>query len=111
MIRRPPRSTLFPYTALFRSRRTVPEDLGDGIGIGDGIDSWRVVGDGESHDEIVSPSAAIAVIDLSAEGQRQRLAVRQPVEVGDTRVVGPADGLGRAVRGAERMEVDLALGG
>src|SRR3712207_8347274 len=24
MIRRPPRSTLFPYTTLFRSRRTVP---------------------------------------------------------------------------------------
>src|SRR3712207_8703738 len=25
MIRRPPRSTLFPYTTLFRSRRTRPE--------------------------------------------------------------------------------------
>src|SRR2546422_4866223 len=25
MIRRPPRSTLFPYTTLFRSRRLVPE--------------------------------------------------------------------------------------
>src|SRR3712207_8764808 len=29
MIRRPPRSTLFPYTTLFRSRRPVPP-LGDG---------------------------------------------------------------------------------
>src|SRR3712207_7948140 len=28
MIRRPPRSTLFPYTTLFRSRQAVPE--GDG---------------------------------------------------------------------------------
>src|SRR4051812_49816359 len=26
MIRRPPRSTLFPYTTLFRSRRDVPRD-------------------------------------------------------------------------------------
>src|SRR5256885_9157766 len=26
MIRRPPRSTLFPYTTLFRSRRTRPEE-------------------------------------------------------------------------------------
>src|SRR3712207_8059845 len=26
MIRRPPRSTLFPYTTLFRSRRPVPPD-------------------------------------------------------------------------------------
>src|SRR2546426_10856105 len=28
MIRRPPRSTLFPYTTLFRSRRVPHEDLG-----------------------------------------------------------------------------------
>src|SRR3712207_7851107 len=29
MIRRPPRSTLFPYTTLFRSRRRRPRDLRD----------------------------------------------------------------------------------
>src|SRR2546421_3153317 len=29
MIRRPPRSTLFPYTTLFRSRRREPELRGD----------------------------------------------------------------------------------
>src|SRR3712207_9253829 len=29
MIRRPPRSTLFPYTTLFRSSNAVPPDLGD----------------------------------------------------------------------------------
>src|SRR3712207_8458011 len=29
MIRRPPRSTLFPYTTLFRSHRTRRLDLGD----------------------------------------------------------------------------------
>src|SRR5215510_15363771 len=28
MIRRPPRSTLFPYTTLFRSREAVGEELG-----------------------------------------------------------------------------------
>src|SRR3712207_8315654 len=32
MIRRPPRSTLFPYTTLFRSRRPA-HHLGDGAGI------------------------------------------------------------------------------
>src|SRR5256885_11457706 len=31
MIPPPPRSTLFPYTTLFRSRRVVPGQLGDGI--------------------------------------------------------------------------------
>src|SRR3989442_9772042 len=30
MIRRPPRSTLFPYTTLFRSRRAAPRDLPGG---------------------------------------------------------------------------------
>src|SRR3712207_5617824 len=30
MIRRPPRSTLFPYTTLFRSVRTGTEDIGGG---------------------------------------------------------------------------------
>src|SRR3712207_8174842 len=33
MIRRPPRSTLFPYTTLFRSTDSVPETVG-GISIG-----------------------------------------------------------------------------
>src|SRR2546429_1555437 len=32
MIRRPPRSTLFPYTTLFRSRRVAP--LPGGLGLG-----------------------------------------------------------------------------
>src|SRR3712207_7709179 len=32
MIRRPPRSTLFPYTTLFRSRRENREHAGVGIG-------------------------------------------------------------------------------
>src|SRR3989449_3713261 len=37
MIRRPPRSTLFPYTTLFRSRVDLPAarfgELGDGVGV------------------------------------------------------------------------------
>src|SRR5258705_1674657 len=40
MIRRPPRSTLFPYTTLFRSTSTFPSSLvggrGDLIGVGVG---------------------------------------------------------------------------
>src|SRR3712207_7570044 len=52
MIRRPPRSTLFPYTTLFRSRRPEPRrggsatrpgerEMRDSAGRGDGLD--RVV--------------------------------------------------------------------
>src|SRR3712207_8336262 len=43
MIRRPPRSTLFPYTTLFRSNMTtthiVDVDAGDTIDGGDGADT------------------------------------------------------------------------
>src|SRR2546422_6881822 len=50
MIRRPPRSTLFPYTTLFRSRDVVqerPAELGvrlaerDGVSVGVGADDLR----------------------------------------------------------------------
>src|SRR3712207_8951122 len=42
MIRRPPRSTLFPYTTLFRSGvRRSREELGQGFGP-DQLDPWQV---------------------------------------------------------------------
>src|SRR2546426_1698840 len=45
MIRRPPRSTLFPYTTLFRSREDVPQDPADtGGGALERLDErWVVV--------------------------------------------------------------------
>src|SRR3712207_8576224 len=36
MIRRPPRSTLFPYTTLFRSHDNVLDVLGETVGTADG---------------------------------------------------------------------------
>src|SRR3712207_8361509 len=45
MIRRPPRSTLFPYTTLFRSR--VTEERGVVYDVGDEPDDGVVVFDGE----------------------------------------------------------------
>src|SRR2546429_6374417 len=41
MIRRPPRSTLFPYTTLFRSGVGTPEDLVQGVA--DGVDMFDCV--------------------------------------------------------------------
>src|SRR2546430_9914281 len=38
MIRRPPRSTLFPYTTLFRSRQPAPAEEADDDGPADSID-------------------------------------------------------------------------
>src|SRR3712207_8229984 len=47
MIRRPPRSTLFPYTTLFRSRLLRVEVLGDQAG--DVVEHGRVVA---AHDDL-----------------------------------------------------------
>src|SRR5947209_9578246 len=38
MIRRPPRSTLFPYTTLFRSDLVLDDAIGAGRGVGRGIE-------------------------------------------------------------------------
>src|SRR5687768_17972003 len=42
MIRRPPRSTLFPYTTLFRSREIKPAAITLDISLPD-VDGWRVL--------------------------------------------------------------------
>src|SRR3712207_7194681 len=41
MIRRPPRSTLFPYTTLFRSGKRSPARCAGGRAVGLGDDTWR----------------------------------------------------------------------
>src|SRR6266496_5827593 len=37
MIRRPPRSTLFPYTTLFRSRRRLADSVETAVGLAEGL--------------------------------------------------------------------------
>src|SRR3712207_8130708 len=67
MIRRPPRSTLFPYTTLFRSRAEVlrGEHLVPGVGALD---------DRGPHEE------ALGVVGGAAGGDRQRRVVLDPVQ-------------------------------
>src|SRR5437867_8438724 len=48
MIRRPPRSTLFPYTTLFRSSRLVAHGAAPALGAGTPGDIWSVVADRKS---------------------------------------------------------------
>src|SRR5256885_13319313 len=64
MIRRPPRSTLFPYTTLFRSALAVPGAvelalLGSGVQAGSHLEAFRLVRpperSGEHTSEIPSP--------------------------------------------------------
>src|SRR6266487_2222236 len=58
MIRRPPRSTLFPYTTLFRSR---PHRLGEGAAAGQ-FHIVAVGGDGEKVDRLVHESSPNAEV-------------------------------------------------
>src|SRR2546427_8818847 len=91
MIRRPPRSTLFPYTTLFRSRRIV-----DGAGADD--DQQAVIL--ASHD-VVDGAAGVADRGFdgrTADGEEANevLGRGQHGDVLDTCVVGLASLLGTA---------------
>src|SRR2546426_3348850 len=87
MIRRPPRSTLFPYTTLFRSLETdgdfprapepVPEHLGDlgalvrrsGADLGIAVDRFR----SEEHtSELQSPCNLVCRLLLEKKKKEQR---------------------------------------
>src|SRR2546422_2002800 len=50
MIRRPPRSTLFPYTTLFRSRAACLREQNDQVGMGGEVLKLRFQGDPRSEE-------------------------------------------------------------
>src|SRR3712207_7894551 len=60
MIRRPPRSTLFPYTTLFRSGKLVVVDLDEVDGV---IANFRLAGD-----FFLEPDTALEAIDGAVNG-------------------------------------------
>src|SRR2546423_9537477 len=60
MIRRPPRSTLFPYTTLFRSLEVLRDERTDGMSTddadGDGVQTRAIhAGKGENRTHAVTP--------------------------------------------------------
>src|SRR3712207_8551372 len=63
MIRRPPRSTLFPYTTLFRSRR-------DGLRLSAGGDAAGRDEHGEAHQRRTPPGRAPAAHGSAAGSDR-----------------------------------------
>src|SRR3712207_8000444 len=72
MIRRPPRSTLFPYTTLFRSQRAIQVQRAG--------KHYLLCGDPVPPGEVyAAPSAdqlehiAVCLLDVAAEAQRRRL--------------------------------------
>src|SRR5258707_7325986 len=72
MIRRPPRSTLFPYTTLFRSRPGSAEEL-DVVGGAEGIQLKHVV---TVAVEVSRRSAPVLVDETNHVGVRDRKSTR-----------------------------------
>src|SRR3712207_7132818 len=77
MIRRPPRSTLFPYTTLFRSRALVALDdlLGDGQADARALEVLGAVEPLEHLEDLlrvllVDPDAVVAHADLDRKSTR-----------------------------------------
>src|SRR3712207_7973266 len=82
MIRRPPRSTLFPYTTLFRSVEPVLEIRERGVGVVDvardlALQGRGLVGDGVREDE---PEAGRSEEHTSELQSRQYLVCRLLLE-------------------------------
>src|SRR5256885_9624848 len=69
MIRRPPRSTLFPYTTLFRSVERGPE-LGRRIGPGDGVTERIFIG---CRNERAVQAARVARVEERRDRKSTRL--------------------------------------
>src|SRR3712207_7814687 len=78
MIRRPPRSTLFPYTTLFRSRLDARGDVGDGD---DGLAIGRLADRRGAHlgDELASVGTAVACELAFDPPARRKCAVQRIV--------------------------------
>src|SRR2546429_3819573 len=55
MIRRPPRSTLFPYTTLFRSQKSLPRDVGLVASSG----PWSLLARAQSFQTLQDPNAPV----------------------------------------------------
>src|SRR3712207_8821943 len=69
MIRRPPRSTLFPYTTLFRSESTpsLPSGEGEGLGASRPRACFRPIGMGGVEEELLHvPGARGAALGAQA---------------------------------------------
>src|SRR3989441_3411062 len=69
MIRRPPRSTLFPYTTLFRSGRPGGHARADGVGHAGGVARGTVRGRRRPEDRVRPP----ALLDLRSEEHTSEL--------------------------------------
>src|SRR5256885_5347958 len=78
MIRRPPRSTLFPYTTLFRSRHFLRLAVAAECGAAPGVDRLVVVGDPGRHACEDRPRANAVHRDAVARSEEHTSELQSP---------------------------------
>src|SRR3989449_9571500 len=97
MIRRPPRSTLFPYTTLFRSR--TPRAVFRGLDEGKAFERHAVLDDGGAGDAGADEDDGHESLELPLEEARHALGSRrEALERGELRGVADHGRLGAARR-------------
>src|SRR3712207_9076444 len=95
MIRRPPRSTLFPYTTLFRSTRTVFEFTSDPLGAQSGV------GGGGRYDGLIEQLGGKATPGMGWAAGVERLLLT----IGELRSLDPLVDLFVAFDGSQHRDV------
>src|SRR3712207_7338666 len=86
MIRRPPRSTLFPYTTLFRSLREGQEGLDRGARQGDDVLALEAALPGGLRGRLAQEGGQAGEIRLAVEDEGVGLLVREHV-LGDRKSI------------------------
>src|SRR2546426_12587467 len=99
MIRRPPRSTLFPYTTLFRSRRPIRHP-GNAVADLGGKDDALAPARQRAPEPLLGKTVAARRIDQRDAGVER--AADQPIDVG-VAGLGPADASGPESHLAQRQ--------
>src|SRR3712207_7795335 len=80
MIRRPPRSTLFPYTTLFRSKQELPRDKKQALqAITDGLTALATAGHINDRKDVINAleTAGFEIARIRSEEHTSELQSRQ----------------------------------
>src|SRR3989449_10897138 len=102
MIRRPPRSTLFPYTTLFRSAFQICDDILDATASSDQL------GKTAGKDAALAKSTFVSVLGVGdARAEAERLAARAVDRLRQAGVGSPKNG---KAAGRGRGEVSVVAG-
>src|SRR2546422_4208953 len=107
MIRRPPRSTLFPYTTLFRSRLDLARQRADQVDAGDREQLRHLLkADLElaARDQLADEYARRRLGELRLELPGNSQALEQARQIDAARSAGIADRFRRAQRALERLD-------